>query len=121
MDPLGLALENFDKLGTWREAENDQPIDASGELLTGEKFSDVRQLKKILKNERRLDFYRCVTEKLLTYSLGRGLDDYDEHTVDQIVEQVDRAEGKFSVLITGVIQSAPFQRQRRADEVASGR
>jgi len=121
MDPLGLALENFDKLGTWRETENNQHIDASGELLTGEKFSDVRQLKKILKNERRHDFYRCLTEKLLTYALGRGLDDYDEHTVDQIVEQVDHAEGKFSVLITGVIQSAPFQRQRRTDKVASGR
>jgi hypothetical protein len=118
MDPLGLALENFDVLGRWREQEHERPIDPSGQLLTGEAFGDVRQLKKILKNERRLDFYRCLTEKLLIYALGRGLDYHDEHTVDQIVEQLDGEEGKFSVLLTGVINSAPFQRQRRAEQVA---
>lgn len=115
MDPLGLALENFNVLGEWRETEQDRPIDSSGELLTGEKFDDVRQLKKILTNERRLDFYRCLTEKLLTYSLGRGLEYYDEHTIDQIVEQLDREQGKFSVLLTGIINSAPFQRQRNVE------
>jgi hypothetical protein len=113
MDPLGLALENFDLHGKWRDRERERPIDPSGELLTGEKFDDVRQLKTILKNQRRLDFYRCLTEKLLTYALGRGLEYHDEHTVDQIVEQLDREDGKFSVLLTGVINSAPFQRQRR--------
>jgi hypothetical protein len=112
MDPLGLALENFDQLGRWRQREHKRPIDPSGELLTGEKFEDVHQLKKILTNERRLDFYRCLTEKLLTYALGRGLDYYDEHTVDQIVESLDREDGKFSVLLTGIINSAPFQRKR---------
>jgi hypothetical protein len=112
MDPLGLALENFDQLGRWRQREHKRPIDPSGELLTGEKFEDVHQLKKILTNERRLDFYRCLTEKLLTYALGRGLDYYDEHTVDQIVESLDREDGKFSVLLSGIINSAPFQRKR---------
>lgn len=114
MDPLGLALENFDQLGSWRELERGRPIDASGTLLTGEKFDDIRQLKKVLKNERRLDFYRCLTEKMLTYALGRGLDYYDEHTVDQIVERLDQEQGRFSVLLTEIIQSAAFQRQRRA-------
>jgi hypothetical protein len=113
MDPLGLAFENFTALGEWRDKEHDRPIDPSGALLTGEKFSTARQLKKILANERRLDFYRCLTEKLLTYALGRGLDYHDEHTIDQIVEQLDREQGKFSVLLTGIINSAPFQRQRR--------
>jgi hypothetical protein len=73
----GLALENFNALGLWRETERDQAIDASGQLITGESFQDIRDLKKILARERRLDFYRCLTEKLLTYALGRGLEYYD--------------------------------------------
>jgi hypothetical protein len=118
MDPLGLAFENFDELGRWRARQHKQRIDPSGELLTGEKFDDARQLKKILMTERRLDFYRCLTEKLLTYALGRGLDYYDEHSVDQIVENLDRENGTFSALLSGIINAAPFQRQRREEQVA---
>jgi hypothetical protein len=118
MDPLGLALENFNALGAWRDTEHDQPIDASGTLLTGEEFEGIRDLKRILKTERRLDFYRCLTEKLLTYALGRGLEYYDEHTVDQIVQQLDREQGKFSALLMGIVESSPFQKQRSADTVA---
>ncbi len=114
MDPLGLALENFNVLGVWRETDQEQPIDASGTLLTGEEFAGIRELKGILKDRRRLDFYRCLTEKLLTYALGRGLEYYDEHTVDEIVERLEREEGKFSVLVNGIVHSAPFQRQRRS-------
>jgi hypothetical protein len=119
MDPLGLALENFNALGMWRDTEKDQPIDASGTLLTGEEFDGIRQLKRILAEEHRLDFYRCLTEKLLTYSLGRGLEYYDEHAVDQVVEQLEQEKGKFSVLVRGIIESAPFQRQRRPETVAA--
>jgi hypothetical protein len=118
MDPLGLALENFNALGMFREKDNDQPIDASGELLTGEKFDGIRDLKTIIKREHRDDFYRCVTQKMLTYALGRGLEYHDEHVVDQIVTQLDEHEGKFSTLVTGIVNSAPFQRQRRPDKVA---
>ena len=64
MDPLGLALDNFNPLGMWREQEEKQPIDASGKLITGESFHDIRDLKKVLKERHRQDFYRCVTEKL---------------------------------------------------------
>jgi hypothetical protein len=112
MDPLGIALENFNALGMWRESENDQPIDASGELITGESFQDIRALKTIIKTAHRSDFYRCLTEKLLTYALGRGLDYYDEQTVDLIVEQLEAREGRFSVLLNGIVESAPFQRRR---------
>ncbi len=70
MDPLGLSLENFNAMGMWRDKERGQPIDATGELITGETFHDVRELKRILKEKHRLDFYRCLTEKLLTYALG---------------------------------------------------
>jgi hypothetical protein len=118
MDPLGLALENFNALGMWRDKENNQPIDASGTLLTGEKFAGIRELKAIIKEKHRLDFYRCLTEKLLTYALGRGLEYHDEYTVDQIVARMDREQGKFSALLMGIIESAPFQKQRRAESVA---
>jgi hypothetical protein len=118
MDPLGLALENFNALGVWRDKEQERPIDASGTLLTGEDFDGIRDLKTILKEKHYRDFYRCLTDKLLTYALGRGLEYYDEHTVDQIAERLDESGGKFSTLVTAVIESAPFQRQRRADKVA---
>jgi hypothetical protein len=112
MDPLGLALENFNAMGMWREKERGQPLDTEGTLITGEPFKDVRDLKRILKNERRLDFYRCLTEKLLTYALGRGLEYYDVETVDRIVDRLEREGGRFSALLTGVIESAPFQKRR---------
>jgi hypothetical protein len=119
MDPLGLALENFNALGMWRDSENSQPIDASGTLLTGEKFDGIRELKTIIKDLHRPDFYRCLTEKLLTYSLGRGLEYYDEHTVDEIVGRLDREQGRFSALLMGIIESAPFQKQRRGESVGN--
>jgi hypothetical protein len=119
MDPLGLSLENFNALGLWREKERNQPIDASAQLLTGESFHDVRELKRVLRQNHRLDFYRCLTEKLLTYALGRGLEYYDVETVDRIVEQLDREQGRFSSLLTGVIHSAPFQQRRNVSATES--
>jgi hypothetical protein len=112
MDPLGLALDNFNPLGMWREQEEKQPIDATGRLITGEEFHDIRDLKKILREKHRVDFYRCITEKLLTYALGRGLESSDVETVDRIVERLDRDGGRFSALLMGVIESSPFQQRR---------
>ncbi len=112
LDPLGLALEDFNALGMVREKRPDRPIDTSGTLLTGESFTSIRELKHILVTQRRRDFYRCLTEKLLTYALGRGLDYYDVYTVDDLVERLDREKGRPSVLISGIIQSVPFQRSR---------
>ncbi|MEO6035175.1 MAG: DUF1592 domain-containing protein [Verrucomicrobiota bacterium] len=112
MDPLGLALENFNALGIWRDQEQDQIIDAAGKLITGEPFKNVGELKHILATEHRRDFYRCVTEKLLTYALGRGLEYYDVGTVDQIVERIEKEHGRPSVLLTGIIESGPFQKRR---------
>ena len=114
MDPLGLAFENFNALGSFRTTERRQPIDASGKLLTGRTFSNAVELKKILAAEYRDDFYRCLTEKLMTYALGRGIDYYDVETVDSIVDRLHREDGKFSALLMGVIESAPFQKRRVA-------
>jgi hypothetical protein len=120
MDPIGLALENFNALGMWRDTEHGRPIDTAGRLLTGEQFQTIRDLKRVLKNERKLDFYRCLAEKLLTYATGRGLEYYDEPTVDGIVRQLDEQDGRFSVLLRGVVESAPFQQQRVTPEHTAG-
>jgi hypothetical protein len=112
MDPLGLALENFNALGMWREKERGQPIDAAGKLMTGESFQDIREVRRVLATKHRQDFYRCLTEKLLTYALGRGLEYYDVETVDQIVARLESENGRFSALLMGVVESAPFQMRR---------
>ncbi len=112
MDPLGLAMENFNALGLWRDQERNQPIDATGKLITGETFSSVSELKHILATKRHSDFYRCLTEKLLTYALGRGLEYYDVEAVDRIVDKLEAENGRFSALLLGVIESSPFQQRR---------
>jgi hypothetical protein len=113
MDPLGLALENFNALGAWRDAELNRPIDPGGKLITGESFKDIRELKHILATNHRRDFYYCITEKLMTYALGRALDYYDVETVDRIVAQLEASDGRASVLIQGIVNSAPFQQRRQ--------
>jgi hypothetical protein len=112
MDPLGLAMENFNAFGRVRTQEFGQPIDPSGELATGEKFNGVRDLKLSLLEKHRVEFYRTLTEKLMTYVLGRGVEYYDVTTVDAIVEHLDQDHGRFSTLLFGVLESAPFQQRR---------
>jgi hypothetical protein len=112
MDPLGLALENFNALGMWRDQEKGQKIDASGVMVTGEPFQDIRELKKILRDRHATDFYRCVAEKMLVYALGRGLEITDEHSIDLIVNRLVENGGRFSSLVQGVVDSAPFQKRR---------
>ncbi|WP_169977878.1 DUF1592 domain-containing protein [Tautonia rosea] len=112
MDPLGLALENFNALGMYREVERTGPIDSSGVLITGEPFQSVQELKRILAEDRRQDFYRCLVEKMLTYALGRGLEYHDVQTIDALVNRLNANDGRASELILGIIESAPFQRRR---------
>ncbi|HEY4246912.1 MAG TPA: DUF1592 domain-containing protein [Lacunisphaera sp.] len=112
MDPLGLALENFNAMGAWRDAEMKHPVEPAGTLITGESFADVRELKHILATKHRRDYYYCVTEKLLTYALGRGLDYRDTDTVDQLVAQLEATNGRPSALLNGIINSVPFQQRR---------
>lgn len=118
MDPLGLALENFNAVGRWRETEFRQSIDPAGRLITGESFANIRELKRVLATSRRDDFLRAVTEKMLTYALGRGLDHRDTETVDQLTARLRDAGARPSVLLRGVIDSAPFQRRRKEEAQA---
>ena len=120
MDPIGLAFENFNALGMWRDQERKQPIDTAGKLITGETFDSVRELKHILVTKHRLDFYRCLADKFLTYAVGRGMEYYDAETIDKIVQRLDQEKGRSSALLLGVIESAPFQKMRtKAAESAS--
>jgi hypothetical protein len=79
----------------------------------------VKELKGILVKDHYEDFYRTVTEKLLTYALGRGLDYYDVETVDQIVHRIEKANGRASALLAGVVESAPFQKCRKPSTVTA--
>ena len=103
----------------WRDQEFDQPIEVSGKLVTGESFTNVRELKQILVKNHAEDFYRTLTQKLLTYALGRGLDYYDVETVDQIVARIEKSGGKPSALIAGIVESAPFQKTRVAGQASN--
>jgi hypothetical protein len=115
MDPLGLALENFNAMGMWRERERGQPIDATGKLLSGESFTNIVELKRILATGHALEFYRTITGKMLTYALGRGLEYYDVATIDDIVERLNKSNGRASVLLAGIVESAAFQKRRAYD------
>jgi len=112
MDGFGFALENFDGIGQRREKdETGAPVDASGELPSGDKLNGVGDLKKLLKS-RKADFVRCLTEKLLTYALGRGLDYYDEPAIEKICATLPEGNDTFSALLTEVVKSTPFQLRR---------
>jgi hypothetical protein len=121
MDPLGLALENFNAMGAWRDSELGRPIDPAGKLITGEKFSNVQELKHVLATKHSRDFYYCVTQKLMTYALGRALDYYDVETVDRLVAQLEADGGRPTELLRGIVNSAAFQQTRLApsNETAS--
>lgn len=112
MDPLGFAMENFDAIGRWREQDGDQPIDASGELPGGRKFSGPKELQQLLSADKRDQFVRCVVEKMLTFALGRGLEYYDRCAVDQIVNRLQKNDFRFSELVIAIAESEPFQKRR---------
>ena len=115
MDPIGFALENFDAVGKWRSSSpfvgTDAPIDASGMLYEGSKFQDVAGFREVLLSHPG-QFARTVTEKLLTYALGRGLEYTDAPTVREILRQTAPGDYRWSSLISSIVQSTPFQMRR---------
>ncbi|MDA1276409.1 MAG: DUF1592 domain-containing protein [Verrucomicrobia bacterium] len=117
MDPLGLGLENFDAVGQWRTEISGIPIDSSGTMATGEAFNGPEELRRILLGSRD-DFVRNLTEKMLSYALGRGLDYYDTPAVRQIARTVASSDFRSSVLVNEIVGSFPFQ-YRRNKPVAS--
>ena len=113
MDPLGFALENYDGIGRWRTASgaDDTPIDSSGVLPDGTKFDGPAELKNILLN-RREEFVTTVTERLLTYALGRGVEYYDQPAVRKITRDAAPGNYRWSSLVLGIVRSTPFQMRR---------
>ena len=119
MDPLGFALENFDAIGQWRDtSEAGQPIDASATMPSGLAFDGPAGLRDVLL-DRGEEFARAVTEKLLAYALGRGLEYTDRPSVRRILRDAASEEYRWSSIVLGVVRSAPFQwRRARTDEAA---
>jgi hypothetical protein len=108
MDPLGLSLENFDAIGQWRTTDTGHPIDASGVLLDGTKVDGPKELRQALLAQK-TQFAQAVTEKLLTYALGRGLEYYDAPAVREIDRAAAANDYRWSSLVLGIVKSAPFQ------------
>ncbi len=110
MDPLGFGLENYNAIGAWRTTDGKFPVDSAGTLPSGKSFNGPDELKAILAGDREV-FTRCLTEKLLTYALGRGLERYDRPTVKAIVQQVAASDYRVSSLVLAIVNSLPFQMQ----------
>jgi hypothetical protein len=111
MDPLGFALENFDGLGRWRDADGEEgtgAIDSSGVLPDGTAFNGPTGLRDVLVKRRTL-FVETFTERLLTYALGRGVEQYDYPVVRKIVREAQPSDYRWSAIILGIVKSKPFQ------------
>jgi hypothetical protein len=111
MDPIGFALENFNAVGAYRTKDGSFDIDATGEFADGTKFTGPGELKAIVL-KRKDEFVRCLTEKLLIYAIGRGLEYYDRPTVERIVKALPGGEYKFSTLVKEIVQSDAFRKRR---------
>jgi mono/diheme cytochrome c family protein len=112
MDPIGFAFENFDAIGRYRTEDNGAPVDAGGQLDSGESFKNAAELRAIFATKKSDLFIRCVTEKMLIYALGRGLEYYDKRPVDKIIERLDGNDDRSFHLVMGIVESLPFDMKR---------
>ena len=115
MDPIGFALENYDAIGRWRVKDGTSEIDVSGKLPDGKEFQGPAGLKKLLLSNYRDDFVRTVSEKLLIYATGRGLEPYDMPAVRSIMKKAGEDNYRLPALIAAVVESTPFQMRRTPD------
>ena len=118
MDPLGFGLENYDAIGRWRDTEGELPVDASGTLPDGQRFTTAGEMRAILVSQLP-QFSRTLTQKMLTYALRRGLKPYDRRTVDSIQRAVAADGYHFRTMVHEIVKSLPFQ-ARRGEDVAGG-
>ncbi len=113
MDPIGFGLENFDGVGRWRTEDRGKPLDVTGKLVTGQKFSSAGELRDIFIKDYTKEFHRAVAVKMLTYALGRGVEYYDRPAIDEIVLKAGKDDGRFLSWITAIAESVPFQYRRK--------
>jgi Protein of unknown function (DUF1592)/Protein of unknown function (DUF1588)/Protein of unknown function (DUF1587)/Protein of unknown function (DUF1585)/Protein of unknown function (DUF1595)/Planctomycete cytochrome C len=118
MDPLGLALENFDATGAWRNQDGAEAVDPSGQLATGEKFKTPQDFRSMLLSKKAL-FRRGLAEKMLIYAIGRGLEHYDTCAIDDICANLARADDRFSALIHEIVKCDPFQYRKGKGSIKS--
>ena len=111
MDPLGFALENFDAIGKWRTHEAETPIDASGSLPDGTTFDGPAELRDVLV-ARHDEFVMTVTEKLLTYALGRGVEYYDRPVIRAILREAEPDDYRWSSIVLGIVNAAQEAMER---------
>ena len=115
MDPLGFALENFDGLGQWRDKEPGGPIDPTGQLANGTKIDGPVALRKAVLEQPEM-FVRALTEKLMTYGLGRGLELDDKPLVRKVAREAAAGDYRWSAIVLGIVRSAPFQMKKAPKE-----
>jgi Protein of unknown function (DUF1592)/Protein of unknown function (DUF1588)/Protein of unknown function (DUF1587)/Protein of unknown function (DUF1585)/Protein of unknown function (DUF1595) len=108
MDPIGFGLEHYDASGKWRTMDGRFPVDSRGTLPDGRSFDGAGGLKKILLSDKDL-FARNLTVKMMTYALGRGLEPYDDATINNIVNQLKTNDYKMDTLLYAIVDSKPFQ------------
>ena len=111
MDPLGFGLENYDAIGHYRTMDGKFPIDSTGTLPSGKSFANAAQMKAILKTNG-LAFAQCLTEKLMTYGLGRGMERFDKPAIQAISQRTAADDYRFDTLILEIAKSMPFQMRR---------
>jgi hypothetical protein len=118
MDPIGFSLENFDLIGKWRTTDGGVPIDATSALVDGTKLDGPTSLREALlgRSDR---FISTLTEKLMIYALGRGLNYYDMPAVRAITHEAAKNDNRFSALVVGIVKSEPFQMRMKAEETNS--
>lgn len=119
LDPLGFGLENFDAVGKWRDTIAGTPVDAVGAFPNGEKFNGPIELKRYMLTQKRDEFNRHLTEKMLAYALGRGLEPYDAPTVQKITKSVAGDDYRAVRLLTEIVKSYPFQYRQDAPPPAA--
>jgi mono/diheme cytochrome c family protein len=117
MDVLGFGLENYDAIGRWRTVDGKFPIDSSGTFPNGKSFNSPAEMRDLLKGELP-DFARCLTEKMMTYALGRGVEPYDRRTLNDVTKRLAASGYQFQTLIYEIARSLPFQ-SRRGEAIRS--
>lgn len=118
MDPLGLGFENFDAIGRWRDSDEGKPVDASGELPSGQSFQNPEELLGLIRS-RRDQFLRTLTQKMLVYATGRGTKYYDKCAVDKCLDLMKQRNNRFSALVEGIVLSDPFLKRSAADSTVA--
>src|SRR5262249_21346295 len=111
LDPMGFALENYDAIGRWRTMDGKFPVDASGAIPDGKSFSTPAEFRAALV-AKAPEFARALTEKLMIYALGRGLERFDKPTIDAMQPKLAASGYRFQTLIQEIVTSLPFQARR---------